>query len=317
MTVRFYSSTSQPTTLALNAPAAATSIVVVALVGYPTSFPYTLCLDFDTGLRELVEVTNAAGTTLTVTRGVDGTSAIDHSAGATVRHVSSARDYADSRAHENASMGVHGVAGDLVGTTDTQILSNKTLDNPNVTNGLAVTGGLTVADGTDLESLVVTNNITASGLLSASNFTNPTTFVPGWQTDTGTAPSIGNGTISMEYIRMGNTLFYWLSFRAGATTTFGSGGNWVFQLPPLGTYSFTHSGGTGWARPNNSDGTSVPLGAVPGSYSPSGAGIRPLTIGGQVDGNAVPGTGFVDSTSPSAWTTAGQFFLQGFVKFTP
>ncbi len=127
MTVRFYSSTAEPTTLALNATAGTTAIEVVSLVGYPSSFPYTLCLDFDTSLRELVEVTNASGTTLTVTRGVDGTPAVGHSAGATVRHVSSARDYADSRAHENANMGVHGVAGAVVGTTDAQTLSNKIL----------------------------------------------------------------------------------------------------------------------------------------------------------------------------------------------
>jgi hypothetical protein len=132
MVVRYYTSTAQPTTLALNATPSSTAIEVVALVGYPGSFPYTLCLDYDTGLRELVEVTNAAGTTLTVTRGVDGTSAVAHSAGSVVRHVSSARDYADSRTHENSEMGVHGVAGDVVGTTDTQTLTNKTLSGATI-----------------------------------------------------------------------------------------------------------------------------------------------------------------------------------------
>src|SRR5678815_5156333 len=125
MTVRYYSSVAQPTTLALNLTGASTVMEVTAAVGYPSSFPFTVCVDFDTALRELVTVTNAAGTTWTVTRGSDGTSSIAHSAGATVRHVSSARDYADSRSHENAAMGVHGISGDVVGDTDVQTLTNK------------------------------------------------------------------------------------------------------------------------------------------------------------------------------------------------
>lgn len=162
MTVRFYSSTAQPTTLALNATAASLVIEVAALVGYPSSFPYTLCLDYDTGLRELVQVNNAAGTTLTVVRGVDGTSAIDHSAGATVRHVSSARDYADSRAHENASMGVHGLgmSSAVVGEDEVQTLTNKTLTSPAI-NGGTITGatitGSTI-DAATFEDVTITSS---------------------------------------------------------------------------------------------------------------------------------------------------------------
>jgi len=73
-----------------------------------------------------------ASLTLTVTRAVDGTSATSHNAGAFVRHVSSGRDFSDSRTHENSTEDVHGVTGvgnDIVGTTSTQTLENKTLDH--------------------------------------------------------------------------------------------------------------------------------------------------------------------------------------------
>lgn len=207
MTVRYYSSTAQPTTLALNATPASTTIEVVALVGYPSSFPYTLCLDFDTGLRELVQVNNAAGTTLTVVRAVDGTSAVAHSAGATVRHVTSARDYADSRAHENASAMVHGITGSVVGDTDAQILTNKTLTAPVINNG--TTNNQTINTPT-------INNPTIVGSISGVTLTNPTITgtVGGGATYSSpvlTTPSVSGGTFSTPTI---------------TTPTINTGGTW-------------------------------------------------------------------------------------------
>lgn len=130
---RFYSSSAVATTLTAPISDSATVIAVGSVSGFPIQYPFTLSLDADNVNKELVEVTGAAGVSLTVTRGVDGTSAVAHSLGAKASHDHSARDFRESREHEVATTGVHGVAGAAVGTTDTQALSNKTLASPVIT----------------------------------------------------------------------------------------------------------------------------------------------------------------------------------------
>lgn len=135
----FYSNNAQQTTLSGSISAGALSVSVGATTGFPGSFPYILALDYGAATEELVSVTAAAGTTLTVTRGYGGTSAQSHSLGAVVRHTYNAQDATDFRTHEAATAAIHGVAGTLVGTSDTQVLSNKTLTSPTV-NGALFTG---------------------------------------------------------------------------------------------------------------------------------------------------------------------------------
>jgi len=153
MTTRKYSSRSQQTTLAANLTDAATSCTVVsgsALLGgatVPAGTTFTVVIDPDTALEEIVDVTVVSTNVLTITRGVEnnGTGQA-HSAGAAVRHMAIGRDFREANLHIEATGGyndgtgahtMHGIAsgeGDVVGTLKTQTLTNKTLTAPTITN---------------------------------------------------------------------------------------------------------------------------------------------------------------------------------------
>lgn len=178
----FFSNTAQATTLSGSISAGATSITVGAVTGFPGSFPYILAVDFEAATEELVKVTAAAGTTLTVERGYGGTSAQSHSLGAAVKHVYDATEATAFRTHEAASAAVHGLTGTVVGTSDTQTLSNKTLTSPTI-NGAALSGTFT---GTPTFSGAVT--LSGGGTLGG-------TFA-GAHTYSGAVTMSGGGTLS-------------------------------------------------------------------------------------------------------------------------
>jgi len=94
-------------------------MVVGATVGYPTSFPYVLAVDYNASSEELVLVTAVSGTTITIIRGYNGTTAVAHSTGAVVRHVIIAQDLTDTQDHYAATTSVHGIA-------DTSVLATQT-----------------------------------------------------------------------------------------------------------------------------------------------------------------------------------------------
>lgn len=96
MAVRNYSSTTPITTLtAPIGPADVTLTIAASSSSFPP-VPFTILIAPDTVNEEVVDVTAAVGSTLTVVRGVDGTTAKSHAAGTSVIHGVSARDFQEA-----------------------------------------------------------------------------------------------------------------------------------------------------------------------------------------------------------------------------
>jgi len=187
---RNYSATAIQTTLVNSITAAATgdtttSVAVVSVSGFPSTVPYTLILDPDGSKEEVVTVTAATSTTLTITRGQDNTAALSHAAGTAVRHGVSAREFkelqthiaargydADSAILSGVDTHVHGLAtgdGSVVGSDQLVTLTRKTLTTPTI-NGATLTGTVT-----STASIVVSGAGTITGLSSAGMSTSSAT----------------------------------------------------------------------------------------------------------------------------------------------
>lgn len=102
MALRNYSSTAAPTSLtslvSASTPGNTDTLNVAATAGFP-SVPFTIGVDRGTADEEAMLVTAVTATTMTVERGYDGTSAVEHLSGAAVEHCVLREDYADANAH--------------------------------------------------------------------------------------------------------------------------------------------------------------------------------------------------------------------------
>jgi len=192
MTTRKYSSRSQQTTLAAGITDTATTATVIsgsALLGGATvsaGTTFTVVIDPDTALEEIVDVTAVSTNVLTIVRGIEnaGTGQA-HSAGAAVRHMAIGRDFREANLHIEAtgsyndgtgSHTMHGIAsgeGEVVGTAKTQTLTNKTLTSPTITGTGAIAGVFTgnlTGNVTGSSGSTTGNAATATALQTARTF---------------------------------------------------------------------------------------------------------------------------------------------------
>jgi hypothetical protein len=161
MTTRQYSSRSQQSTLTGSITSVDTTMTVVsgsALLGgqsIPGGTTFTLVIDPDTALEEIVDATSVATNTFAITRSVDTVSGAQaHSAGAAVRHMAIGRDFREANAHKVGTLAQHAATtslelrtliSDETGTGSLVFATSPTLVTPAL--GTPASGILTNATG--------------------------------------------------------------------------------------------------------------------------------------------------------------------------
>jgi len=131
--MRNYSSIASEKTLADPLTSFGSTVQLSDVNGFP-AVPFTLVLEPDTTREEIVTVTAIDGTQVTISRGEEGTIAVAHDEGTTVRHMITGRDLQDAQNHIESTENVHGI-GDtsfLATLNATQTLINKTLNSPRI-----------------------------------------------------------------------------------------------------------------------------------------------------------------------------------------
>lgn len=232
--MRYYSNTATATTLENSGGITPTStqLILGTTTGYPTQFPFTLRLDPDTPVEEIVTVNSGAGTggsPYVVSRGSDGTTARSHAQFSVVTHGFSARDLREPQEHmadtwqharrpqwtRLASLPAFNVAGAWTNFTSAQwpaisftsppsgivkVIISARLVYTGVTSALAlgarVSGGLTVAP-TDANSLLAESGDTTAAsrtlLISGMTPNVASVITPAWWLSGG----VGTGTVDI------------------------------------------------------------------------------------------------------------------------
>ena len=218
-----------------------TTFTITSGTNWPTGSVGNFIVTIDRGqaTEERILCASRSGTTVTVAasgRGYDGTTAQAHASGATAEHTTAGVELDELNVHGNSTTGVHGVAGSVVGTSDTQTLTGKTVNlGSNTVTGTTAqfNAALTDNDFATLAGSETLTNKTINGAVLDAATTHGgvagttlaaataayTAFTP-----TATSGSFGTGATAFgRYSQIGKTVIVNMKITFGTTPTWTGG----------------------------------------------------------------------------------------------
>lgn len=184
-TRREHKGAASPATLVTAVTATDTTVSISTTTGWPTGAVGSFFVVVDPGKanEEKIRCASLSASVLAVAgsgRGVDGTSAATHQAGAQIYPVWTGVEADEANEHLAATAGVHGVVGSVVGTSDAQTLTGKTISGAanSISNiastavvGLDAHTGSTAAHGALVQVVGLTNTqtLTNKSMSGAAN----------------------------------------------------------------------------------------------------------------------------------------------------
>lgn len=181
---------------------------------------------------------------------------IKHGAGAGLAHLSTGR----------------------IGNSTPVVISGggSTFDGISFAGGVSIVSGVGHRFGPSCDGEITEDSASNSNYFNARGTITNT----GWGQTSGVGPSIGNGSLTINYVRTGRSVDYQLSLVAGSTTTFGDGaGSWTFPIPFVSTPNINADGMSGNAFDLSASLDYLVFAQIPSSssilnFGRNGSGVR-------------------------------------------